>query len=332
MRDGPRLRCDVEIFRYKNGVLPNSLALGYVAPGYLLALWGLANASGLVWLLACLLLSHVLVIAAYLLHECIHNTIFKNSHHNEWLGKILAWLTGAAYTPYPVLQKKHLRHHADRVDVLAIDYREFLQSRPVLLKFLTALQLFHLPTAEFISHYLALSAPFLLESRRQYRSYVLLVLGSRALFFVLLAWINWAMLAGHLLAWIVLITVLGFMDAFQHQYEVRLQLDDNKILREFDRDYEEAHTFSNLLSGNYRLFNLLVLNFCYHNVHHFKSGVPWYDLPAMHEQRYQDKPAPVITLSKQLQNFHQHRIARLQGTPNVGKDTGAAGVSFLVGV
>jgi len=322
----------MEIFRYKDGARPNSLALTYVALGYPISLWGLAVAGGLVWLLACLLLAHTLVIAAYLLHECIHNTIFKNSHHNERLGMILAWLTGAAYTPYAILQKKHLRHHADRVDVLAIDYRQFIQARPALQKFLTALQRYHLPAAEFISHYLALAAPFLLESRRQYRGYVLLVLCSRVLLFVLFAWITPAMLAGHLFAWIILITVLGFMDAFQHQYEVRLQLDDNRILREFDRDYEEAHTFSNLLSEKYPWLNLLVLNFCYHNVHHLKSGIPWYDLPTMHQQRYQDKPAPVIRLSTQLRNFHQHRIARLQGNATTGKDTGAAGVSFLVGV
>jgi len=320
------------IFRYKNGVLPNSLALAYVTISYPSALWLLAVASGLLWFLACLLLTHALVIAAYLLHECIHNTIFKNSGHNERLGKILAWLTGAAYTPYSILQKKHLRHHADRVDVLAIDYRQFIRARPALLIFLTGLQRYHLPAAEFISHYLAIAAPFLLVSRRQYRGYVLLVLGSRALLFVLFVWINPAMLAGHLISWIILVSVLGFMDAFQHQYEVRLQLDDNRILRDFDRDYEQAHTFSNLLSSRLPLLNLLVLNFCYHNVHHLKSGVPWHELPAMHRQRYQDKPAPVVALATQLRDFHQHRVARLLGNTPEGKDTGAAGVSFLVGI
>ena len=39
-----------------------------------------------------------------------------------------------------------------------------------------------------------------------------------------------------------------------------------------DRDYEEHNTYSNLLSQRFPVFNLLVLNFCYHNVHHHKPS------------------------------------------------------------
>ena len=56
------------------------------------------------------------------------------------------------------------------------------------------------------------------------------------------------------------------MDAFQHIYQVRINLDEEKVYPEFDRDYEEAHTWSNLLSEKHPWLNLLVLNFCYHNV------------------------------------------------------------------
>ena len=46
-----------------------------------------------------------------------------------------------------------------------------------------------------------------------------------------------------------------------------------------DRQYEEDNTYSNLLSTRYPWLNLLVLNFCYHNVHHNKPSEPWYRLP-----------------------------------------------------
>jgi len=322
----------MHIFRYANGVLPNSLALAYIIITYPLALWGLAVSGGMLYLVWCLLLAHTLVISAYLIHECIHNTIFRKSRHNRWLGQALAWLTGAAYTPYTKLQTKHLRHHADRVDVLALDCREILRARPWLAALMVWMQRLYLPAAEILTHGLSMAAPFLLESRRGDRTYLLGVLLSRILFFSLLASINLALLPGYLLAWLVFVTVLGFMDTFQHHYEVRLRLDEDKPVQEFDRDYEETHTFSNLLSQRFPLVNLLVLNFCYHNVHHYKSGIPWHELPAAHARRYQNSPAPLISLHDQLRNYHRYRVERLQSGTPIHPDSGAAGVSFLVGV
>ncbi len=319
-------------FRYTNGVWPNSLALGYVALLYPLSVWGLAASGGLFYLFWCLLLGHALIISAYLVHVCIHNTLFKNSSHNRRMGQALAWLAGAACTPYAILQRKHLRHHADRVDVLAIDYRDFLDQHARLSAFIKRLQQLHLPAAEILMHTLSIAAPFMLDTRRQLRRYVLLILLSRVMFFLVLALIDWKILPGYLLAWLLMLTVLGFMDTFQHNYEVRLLLDDDRVLREFDRDYEQAHTYSNLLSRRYPLLNLLVLNFCYHNVHHYRSGIPWYELPATHAQYFQDRPAPLVSLAWQLHNYHRYRIARLSTSTASSPAIGAAGVSFLVGV
>ncbi len=316
-------------FRYPNGMLPNSLALTYICIAYPLALWGLAVSSGLTWLLWCLALAHALIISAYLVHECIHNTIFSKSTHNRRLGQVLAWLTGAAYTPYALLQMKHLRHHADRVDVPAIDCRELLRTHAQLSRLIIWMQHLHLPAAALLTHGLSVVAPFILESRRHLRPYVLIVTLSRGMFFLILGYIDWVILPGYLLAWLTCLSVLGFMDTFQHLYQVRLQLNNDRVLHEFDRAYEEAHTFSNLLSQRFPVLNLLVLNFCYHNVHHYKSGVPWYELPALHAERYRDTPAPLISIYDQVRNYHRYRIERLCAHTPATIATGAAGVSFL---
>lgn len=320
----------MQLFRYANGRLPNCAVLAYIVMGYPSALVGLATTSGVVWVISCLLLAHTLIISAYLLHDCIHNTIFRNSRHNRLLGMTLAWLTGAAYTPYSILERKHLRHHADRVDVLAIDYLQFLNNHPALQRGLALLQDWHLPAVEILTHGLSMLAPLILPSRRDQRSYVLLILLSRVSFFTLLALVNPVILPAYLLGWLLMITVLGFMDTFQHHYEIRLLLEDDKVLREYDRDYEETHTFSNLLSTRHPVLNLLVLNFCYHNMHHYRSGIPWHDLPRAHAERYKDHPAPIVSFGDQLVRYHRYRRQRLNGITNA--HTGAAGVSFLVGV
>ena len=67
----------VRVLRYDDGLLPNLLALSYAFGGYVVGLllmlqdaWWL-NAAGVLWL------AHAMVIAAYLLHECAHNTLFR---------------------------------------------------------------------------------------------------------------------------------------------------------------------------------------------------------------------------------------------------------------
>jgi fatty acid desaturase len=62
---------------------------------------------------ATLLLAHAMVIAAYLIHECGHNLVFKRSRHNAALGRAMSWLCGASYGTYEDMRYKHFRHHVD---------------------------------------------------------------------------------------------------------------------------------------------------------------------------------------------------------------------------
>jgi hypothetical protein len=140
-----------------------------------------------------------------------------------------------------------------------------------------------------------------------------------------------------------MLTALRFADAFQHTYDVFLESEIAKIggmpsdgkIR--NRAYEQANTYSNLVSIQYPWLNLLFLNFPYHNAHHEKPIVPWHELPALHKNLFGDSTKlPVIPMTKLLYAYHFHRLTRLQ-SEHYGMITdesanafiGAAGVSFL---
>lgn len=324
----------MQIYKYKDGVTPNSFAIFYTFLGYTTSIIWAAQNNYFLNFLSLLLLSHSLIIAAYLLHECIHKTLLSNSKHNRWLALSLSWVTGACYSDYDCLKKKHMRHHANRVDSLAIDHQLLLKRHRVLCKVIEILEWCYFPAIEILTHILSILAPFILSARKHERKRMISVITLRILFFSVLVLWNWKIIFIYSLSYLIFIRVLGFMDAFQHVYEVRINLDKEKVLPEFDREYEESHTWSNLLSDKYHWLNLLVLNFCYHNVHHVRPAEPWHRLPQLHSERYENKTAPEVSLRRQLSDFHKYRVKRIIETNNnnEGQNYGAAGVSFLAGV
>jgi fatty acid desaturase len=147
----------------------------------------------------------------------------------------------------------------------------------------------------------------------------------------------------YLVAYCLMLTALRFVDAFQHTYDVFLdseiaksggKVSDGKLR---NRAYEQANTFSNLLSIQCPWLNLLFLNFPYHNAHHEVPLVPWYDLPGLHKKMFGiTEQLPVVSMTKLLYAYHHHRLTRLQSCSYgiISNQTaesfiGAAGVSFL---
>ncbi len=325
----------MSIYRYTDGRVANTGLFVYLLLGLGLALAGLLQTETTINILATLLLAHILVLCAYLAHECMHNTIFRRPEHNRQLGRALCWLLGATYLPYEELRNKHMRHHSERADIVAVDLRSWLQRRKSVRQPVALLQWLYIPALEIVSHLLDVVAAFMLPQRARYRTHSVVALCSRLLFFLLLGWLHWPLLVGYVLAWCICIAVLGFMDAYQHDYEIYTSLEQSRLQGRRDRHYEETHTYTNLLSERWPLLNLLVLNFCYHNVHHWKSGEPWHRLPRLHRQRYPQSCPQVVPLDQQLQRFHHYRLDRAYplGPGSVDAGTqGAAGVSFLVGV
>ncbi len=78
-----------------------------------------------------------------------------------------------------------------------------------------------------------------------------------------------------------------------------------------DFEWEQEHTFSVPLSLRFPRFNWLTLNFGYHNAHHSNMNVPWYRLPALHQELSDGDPERVIPLRSQLKLYHRNRVLRV---------------------
>lgn len=327
------------LLRYKNGLLPNFTALLYVLCGYI-AGWALFFSDHIfLYPVAVLLLAHSMVIAAYLIHECAHNTIFLDNNRNAILGRILMWFTGACYGTYEEIRHKHFRHHVDKADVVAFDYRSRLARYPVLVKFLKTLEWLYIPAVEIMMHLLVVILPFTMQNRRHRRTHVLTVLFIRAGIFSTLVYIK--PIAGllYVIAYLIFLTVMRFMDVHQHTYEIFETLDRPRgpEAKRFDHAYEQRNTFSNIVSLKYPWLNLLVLNFGYHNAHHEKPTSPWYQLPGLHKQLFDDDQQQILPFSNLLKSYHQYRVPRILNADEGDMEdldkgrhfVGVDGVSFL---
>jgi acyl-lipid omega-6 desaturase (Delta-12 desaturase) len=115
-------------------------------------------------------------------------------------------------------------------------------------------------------------------------------------------------------AYMLMMTVLRFMDSLQHDYGYHLTLFDfGKPLRKGDYDWEQEHTFSNPHTVRRDWPNWFTLNFGFHNAHHDNMKAPWYRLPDAHRKMYGEDSTVVIPLSAQLKMFHQNRVSRVLG-------------------
>ena len=147
----------------------------------------------------------------------------------------------------------------------------------------------------------------------------------------------------YLVAYMLMLNALRYADAFQHTYSVFSPDDPNKLndgVRR-DRAYEDANTYSNLISRRYLWLNLLLLHFPFHNAHHRKPGVPWYRLPALHQKLFGDpNQMPVIPFGVLIRSFFKYRVHRLLSEDYGAAVTsqqpvgfyGAVGVSFLTAI
>ncbi|SFN38356.1 Fatty acid desaturase [Nitrosospira briensis] len=336
-------RIEKTCFRHKGGLRPNVMALLYCQLAYFGGAALILSMNPVLMAAGTLAMAHGMVIASYMIHECGHNTVFKSPRHNAMLGGALNWLAGGCYGSYEDLRSVHMKHHVDNADVGGLDYRGYLTRHPVQLKIVEALEWLYVPVVEFFMHGALILAPFLVREKKDQRSRIVGTIAVR--FGLLLALLLYSPLAFacYLAAYAILVTVLRFMDALQHNYDNIITSAGRAGLaeRREDQDYEQSHTFSNLISTRYPWLNLLTLNFGYHNAHHSRPTAPWHELPKLHEALYGNAANVVIPFGKQLASFHKGRVARVLGDPSEtqgnrfgqrlrdGSAVGATGVSFL---
>ncbi len=316
---------------------PQLAALGYAVSVYAAAIGGLLSDTVLVRGFATLALAHSLVVAAYLIHECAHNTVFVSQAANRRLGAALSWLVGAGYGRYDDIRRKHLRHHSERADVIAYDYRALLQRHPALLRAVQAAEWAYIPAVDLLMHALVIVLPFTSPTRRDRRARVLINLVVRSGLFIGMAWIAPTAPLYYALAYLLFLHALRFMDVHQHTYAVLTTLDDGTPHSAAgDRAYEHRNTYSNPLSPAHPWLDRLMLNFGYHNAHHIHPSTPWHQLPALHRAQTATTADRVLPFSALLRSYHRHRVARVLngdapdhaiGAPQ--DFIGVLGVSFL---
>ncbi len=332
---------------------PNWLVISYTLLGWGAGIWLLTRPEVLSNIVGVLLTTHTLVCSGYVIHECVHQTVFVRPSPNDGLGKLMSWLNGSCLADYQRLKIKHLRHHTERLDVVTFDYRGVLQRIPGWARRAAlALEWAYIPVVELMMRGMIIAAPFYYgtvgdrpvsssTSRARIRTVALFAL--RVTLWAALALISVKAVLLYALSYLLFLHVLRFMDAFQHTYEVVPSYSLDPAPRDPRRNsrYEYENTYSNLLAVRWSWLNLLVLNFPYHNAHHARPGVPWYRLPALHHKLYGDRDLQVIPCRDLIVNYHRDRVRRVMASDygTVCPDgqrangfLGAVGVSFLTAV
>ncbi len=330
-------------FRHKGSLRPAISALLYCQLTYFGGVALILSLNPISMMIGTLAMAHGMVIAAYMIHDCGHNTLFKSARHNAMLGKALNWFTGGCYGTYEDLRANHMQHHVDNADVIILDYRGYLGRHPLQCKVVKLLEWLYVPAVEFFMHGALILAPFLFRDKKNQRLKVLTVIAVRFSLLLMIFLYSPMAYVCYILAYSIFLTVLRFMDALQHNYGIILASGNGPgpIKHRGDRDYEQTHTFSNPVSIRYPWLNLVTLNFGYHNAHHARPTAPWHELPKLHKALYGDEAGFIIPLGKQLSSFHKGRVARIFGDEGEtqgnrfaqrlqdGCAVGANGISFL---
>ena len=327
------------IFKTTDALRPNLIAAFYVIAGYVGGLLLMLSQSFLLNGLGVVLFAHAMIIAAYFVHECAHNTLFKNNRYHHWLGEVLLWICGASYSDYEAIRHKHMRHHTDRADVVSFDYRVKFLQYPKLLKVIQFLEWMYIPAMEMAMHALIIIIPFVKKDRHQFRFRVIIVLLIRIVFFAWLATYSYKILLLYPLAYSLFLIVMRFMDIHQHTYELFETLDNKRgaEAEKYNHEFEQKNTYSNLISIKYPWLNLLVLNFPYHNAHHEQPIRPWYALPKLHKELYGNNEEQVLSFTDLVKSYSRYRVERVLNEDPIEmpvkslKDQfiGVDGVSFL---
>jgi fatty acid desaturase len=287
-------------------------AVLYTVAAYVLGLAGLFAPSYVINAVATVILAHGMVIAAYLIHECGHNLVFTSPRSNARLGRAMSWLCGASYGTYEDIRYKHFRHHVDNDDVVWFAYDEFFARHPLVTRVTRLLEWFYVPAHDLIMHGVMVLTSFVIPQRRDQRIRNVAVIMIRGGVFVGLLVLAPKAALLYVVAYLIMMHVLRFMDSVQHDYGYNTTLFDYVAPpHKGDAKWEQEHTFSNPVSLRFPKLNWLTLNFGYHNAHHADMNLPFFRLPELHRELTGDDPARVIPFAAQLRLYHRNRVQRV---------------------
>lgn len=327
------------LYREREGILPNTLVLAATVLGWTSSFALMGSNVVVLNVLGVVLCVQAMTWAAYLIHEAAHQSVFATTAANRIVGECMNFIAGGSYASFERIKHMHIRHHRDRADLACFDRKDLLRRRPSLRRALERAEWAYVPATEILSHLQVVWRPFFVASQRPYlaRSAAMLVIRGT----LLAALGTWSLRALLLygVAYLLLLHVLGFFDAFHHTFDQYFVAASEPVSRQGrDHAYEQANTYSNVMSRRWPWLDWMVLNFGYHNAHHERVAVPWYRLPRLHRELFGDAHRCVIPLSQLFITWHRNRVRRVDsddyGVPaaegrRADHFVGAHGVSFL---
>ena len=318
-------------FHEPKGLLYHGGAVAYAVLAWGCGFAGLFSSNWAINVAATLLLAHGMVTAAYMIHECGHNTVFRANEHNARLGHFLNWLCASNYGTFEDIRYKHFRHHMDNDDAVWWEYEAFFERHPLICRVTKMLEWFYIPAHELIMHFITMFTSFIIPQRRDQRVRNVTVLLVRGTIFltVLVLYPKVALLS--FVAFMLMVHVLRLMDSTHHDYGPNPTLFvENPPSRFGGRATEQEHTFSCPVSTRFTVPNWLVLNFGFHNAHHIRPTVPWYRLPAFDREKLGPENSRFIPFASQLRMYHRYRVCRVmhEGGPYDNEQT-ALGPGYL---
>ena len=186
------------------------------------------------------------------------------------------------------------------------------------------LEWLYIPAHDLVMHFIMAFTSFIIPQRRDQRVRNVIVLAIRGGLFAALVIFFPKVALLYATAYLLMMHVLRFMDAHQHDYPYNATLFDfAPPPHKGDDEWEQEHTFSVPHSLRFEKLNWLTLNFGYHNAHHADMNVPWYRLPALHDELTGGDPARVIPFGAQLKLYHRNRVRRVCSPQPEGYPKGA---------
>ncbi|MEL0162311.1 MAG: hypothetical protein VW842_05490, partial [Halieaceae bacterium] len=81
-------------FKTDRGRVWHSSAISYSVLTYMTGWYCLLEGGWVGFVPGVLLVGHGMIIAAYMIHECAHNTVVSMNRHNLQLAALLGWICG----------------------------------------------------------------------------------------------------------------------------------------------------------------------------------------------------------------------------------------------
>jgi fatty acid desaturase len=288
----------------------NILAIAYMLIAYYGGVVLLLSHNIMLNAIGTIFVFHGLVYAAFFGHELLHCNVFKKRRSNKLTAIVIRWLTGMCYVPFDRAARGHIGHHLgimpkmNRINPMAT----FMALPKPILVAIAILEWFYIPIQTFLYLWWRNLIPFWMNRSFAEKIRLLLMMLVRGAMFVGLGIVSLKALCLYFFAYIAMLTILRFNQAFEHTSD-------------YNNDPESQitfTTFSPMISRKYPWLDLLVLNFSYHNAHHILMSCPWYHLPTLDRQVFEENQKHHLAWGELLSNYHRFRIVRLfsySGTP-----------------